>query len=96
MEELERCKQISPQPNFLVLLGQRYGWCPLPESLPSSHMNAIYETTTDKEKALLSKWYKEDTNALPESNYVLHNPKQEITRYFLLSRKCRKTIVRSF
>lgn len=71
MEELERCKQISPQPNFLILLGQRYGWCPLPESLPSSHMNAIYKTTTDKEKALLSKWYKEDTNALPEPNYVL-------------------------
>ena len=30
-EELRRCQHISPQPNFLILLGNRYGWRPLPE-----------------------------------------------------------------
>src|SRR3989339_859100 len=26
--EIERCRQISPRPNFIVLLGDRYGWLP--------------------------------------------------------------------
>ena len=30
LRELEQCQQISPQPNFIILLGQRYGWVPLP------------------------------------------------------------------
>ncbi len=30
-EELRRSQQTSPEPNFLILLGNRYGWRPLPE-----------------------------------------------------------------
>ena len=29
MEELRRSQEVSPQPNFLILLGDRYGWQPL-------------------------------------------------------------------
>ena len=32
-EELQRSQEISPEPNFLVLLGNRYGWRPLPEDI---------------------------------------------------------------
>jgi len=32
-EELKRCQELSPKPNFIILLGQRYGWRPL-----SSHI----------------------------------------------------------
>ena len=32
-EELRRSQIISPQPNFLILLGDRYGWQPLPEQI---------------------------------------------------------------
>ena len=30
LEEIERCRRTSPRPNFIVLLGDRYGWqlCP--------------------------------------------------------------------
>lgn len=28
-EELRRSQQTSPEPNFLILLGNRYGWHPL-------------------------------------------------------------------
>ncbi len=28
--EIERCRHVTPRPNFVVLLGQRYGWCPPP------------------------------------------------------------------
>lgn len=26
MEELRRCQRVTPKPNFIVLLGNRYGW----------------------------------------------------------------------
>jgi NACHT domain- and WD repeat-containing protein len=30
LREIERCQHTGIKPNFIVLLGQRYGWCPLP------------------------------------------------------------------
>lgn len=30
LRELRRCQQDRPKPNFLILLGDRYGWRPLP------------------------------------------------------------------
>ena len=32
--ELKRCQEGRPKPNFLILLGSRYGWQPLPETIP--------------------------------------------------------------
>jgi hypothetical protein len=34
--ELRRCQPDRPKPNFLILLGQRYGWRPLPETCRSN------------------------------------------------------------
>ena len=28
LTEIARCRQTSPRPNFIVLLGDRYGWVP--------------------------------------------------------------------
>src|SRR5215469_850299 len=36
-EELRRCQELSPDFNLLILLGDRYGWRPLPESIPADH-----------------------------------------------------------
>src|SRR5512141_1938384 len=33
LDELCRAQEISPRPNFLILLGNRYGWRPLPEAI---------------------------------------------------------------
>ena len=30
LREIERCQQTGIKPNFIVLLGERYGWRPLP------------------------------------------------------------------
>ena len=30
-DEIERCQRLSPKPNFVLLLGQRYGYIPIPE-----------------------------------------------------------------
>lgn len=40
-EELKRCQELSPKPNFIILLGQRYGWRPLPARIPAEVFNKI-------------------------------------------------------
>lgn len=42
-EELRRSQEISPQPNFLILLGDRYGWRPLPEEISASDFRSLTE-----------------------------------------------------
>lgn len=41
LEEIKRCQEISPRPNFIALLGDRYGWMPLPVEIPLSEFAAI-------------------------------------------------------
>lgn len=40
-DELRRAQQISPEPNFLILLGNRYGWRPLPEAISAIEFEAL-------------------------------------------------------
>ncbi|WP_091940428.1 DUF4062 domain-containing protein [Propionivibrio dicarboxylicus] len=30
LEEIRRCQRLPPKPNFIVLLGDRFGWQPIP------------------------------------------------------------------
>ncbi len=53
LEELRRCKESSPRPYLLVLLGQRYGWRPLPVRIPAVDFEALQEHIPDEEKPLL-------------------------------------------
>ena len=39
--EIERCQKITPRPNFIVLLGDRYGWRPLPPDIPAGEFEQI-------------------------------------------------------
>src|SRR4030042_1525486 len=39
--EIERCRKISPRPNFVVLLGDRYGWRPPPPGVVAARVGAI-------------------------------------------------------
>jgi hypothetical protein len=64
--EIERCQHISPRPNFVVLLGDRYGWRPLPYEIPADEYDAIKRSTESAEdRALLGRWYERDDNAVP-------------------------------
>ncbi len=40
-EELARCQEMSPKPNFIILLGERYGWRPLPARIPADEFDAL-------------------------------------------------------
>ena len=68
-EELKRCQELSPKPNFIILLGDRYGWIPLPEVVPVE----VYKTLhmTDLERNLFLHWYQLDMNILPDGAYIM-------------------------
>src|SRR5262249_60496976 len=34
LEEVRRCQAATQRPNFLIVLGDRYGWSPLPPEVP--------------------------------------------------------------
>jgi hypothetical protein len=43
--EIERCQQTSPRPNFIALLGDRYGFQPLPSQIPDDEFEQIEAVT---------------------------------------------------
>ena len=75
LDEVKRCQDASPRPNFIALLGDRYGWCPLPCSIDATEFKAIVAKVPAEEQALLSfdeakpeegnGWYRRDENAVP-------------------------------
>lgn len=67
--EIKRCQEMSPKPNFISLVGDRYGWTPLPETIPQADYQLL--KMTDEEKLLFHTWYRLDENILPQGEYVL-------------------------
>jgi len=95
LSEIRRCQKMSPKPNFIMLLGDRYGWQPLPARIDAEEFEKIVDltpspfgpSTTSKgrligewSKALLSKWYWRDDNAVPPE-YVLQQRGEELREY---------------
>jgi WD40 repeat protein len=75
LRELKRCQEARPKPNFLVLLGDRYGWQPLPEIIPAepfaqlrnrlpAPMQELFEWR-DTQPLEAKGWYRRDDNAVP-------------------------------
>ena len=72
LNEIERCQQITPRPNFIVLLGDRYGWCPPPPQISAAEFEQILTRVHDpSDRALLMEWYARDENAVPPECYLL-------------------------
>jgi hypothetical protein len=75
LKEIKRCQEITPRPNFIVLLGDRYGWQPLPFEIPEAEFEEILSRISSSEKDLLcwredqpenkKGWYRLDDNAVP-------------------------------
>jgi len=67
LRELARCQQDRPKPNFLILLGDRYGWRPLPEIIPAAlfeKLIAQLRSTRPDAAQLFQQWYRLDENAV--------------------------------
>jgi hypothetical protein len=65
LEEIRRCQQLSPRPNFAVLLGDRYGWEPVPARIPQKHWNRLIKAAAEADRNLIEKSYRLDENAIP-------------------------------
>jgi len=83
-DELRRAQEISPRPNFLILLGNRYGWRPLPEEISVAEFQALERaatqmatTTGQPAAAVLQAWYRQDENAVPPV-YLLQSRRQQL------------------
>lgn len=69
LDEVKRCQDASPRPNFIVLLGNRYGWCPPPPQIPTEEFEKIKRRVPEA-VALLDEWYPLDRNATPPHHYL--------------------------
>ena len=70
LDEVRECKKHI-DPNFLIMLGDRYGWVPLPYAILKEEYEEIQEFIKTKEdKDELDKWYELDENQL-EVSYLL-------------------------
>ncbi|AGH82245.1 NACHT domain and WD40 repeat protein [Psychromonas sp. CNPT3] len=69
LDEVKACKTYK-HPNFLVMLGDRYGWIPLPYAIEAQEFEMLCVLMTEQEKQNLANWYLKDLNQLPAS-YIL-------------------------
>ena len=74
LDELRRCQVATPRPNFLVLVGDLYGWRPLPPQIPADEFQEILQVLLPHERQQLcwtpdsvadNGWYRLDHNAVP-------------------------------
>ena len=73
LQELKRCQKVTPRPTFIVLLGDRYGWQPLPPQIPADEFEEILTVVAkpdDRDLILCPEppkhprkgWYRKDLN----------------------------------
>ncbi len=67
LDEVKRCQQVTPKPNFLLLLGDRYGWRPLPAEIPTAEWEEIAKGLSGDRLKRLEEWYRLDLNAATEN-----------------------------
>ena len=73
LNEIKSSQKTSLRPNFIVLLGDRYGWRPLPTRINADEFEALIENAFDEDQGLLlwgdekpemeNGWYLKDDNA---------------------------------
>ena len=81
LRELRRCLDPGrPKPNFLILLGDRYGWLPLPEAIPADLFETLEKKIFPEEAGKLREWYWRDDNAVPPV-YELQPRSKEVSEW---------------
>lgn len=70
LDEVKRCRTLSPRPNFLLMAGERYGWIPLPTNISVKDFEEILTVASAEEKKLLTQWYILDENEIGGQFYL--------------------------
>ncbi|XP_038066823.1 NACHT domain- and WD repeat-containing protein 1-like [Patiria miniata] len=65
IREIKNCMRLSLGPNFMFILGQRYGWRPSPASIDAKNYQTLLKYTKEQESTLLGEWYLLDENSHP-------------------------------
>ncbi|MGE3613316.1 MAG: ATP-binding protein [Sulfurimonas sp.] len=79
LNEVRTCKS-HPHPNFLVMIGDRYGWIPLPYIIEKVEFENLLAGMNEEEKILIYEWYREDLNQIPVA-YILQSRINEFVDY---------------
>ena len=97
LEEIHRSQLVSPRPNFIVLLGDRYGWRPLPAEIPVDEFDTLRHHIANSEALLLSAWYRRDDNADPPAMALQPriNQFRDQERWAIEEQKLRTTLLRA-
>ncbi|XP_064648000.1 NACHT and WD repeat domain-containing protein 2-like [Lineus longissimus] len=82
MQEIDTCQRLSMGPNFVVFLGQKYGYRPMPATILATEFDMICEVAKNapSELELLKTWYQKDENIIP-AIYVLQPVSSILTNY---------------
>jgi WD40 repeat protein len=73
LQDITRRRSFSPPPIYICVAGDRYGYRPLPESIPAAEFAQIEKRIPASAVAFLREWYRLDANAVPPI-YVLQRP----------------------
>lgn len=75
LAEIARCQRLSPKPNFLLLVGDRYGYRPLPEKIETTDLQDLLDSLSAGDKQFLigdgrpgQGWYHFDQNEIADDN----------------------------
>lgn len=74
LDEVRSCKS-QDHSIFLVMLGDRYGWVPLPYAIEKKEFETLLHFCPTTDKDLLQNWYLLDLNQIPHS-YILRERDQ--------------------
>ena len=63
LDEVAACRLLSPRPNFMMLIGDRYGWRPLPADIPADEFETLLAVVSNEDdRKLMQDWYHRDDN----------------------------------
>ena len=91
LEELDNCRRLSPKPHLLLLLGERYGWLPLPEQITQEEMQRLWATATEEEQMLTKQAYRLEGNLYPASYELVENVDGEEKLRDMMMRYCQES-----
>jgi hypothetical protein len=79
LNEVKRCQKLSPKPNFLMLIGDRYGWRPPAVTIPDEEFTKIIGVVSTTDADFLRGWYRKDENAVPTEWCLKHREEEHKT-----------------
>ena len=65
MEEIKRCQETSLGIAFIAILGDKYGWRPLPPSVKADEFESLLQLIDQSaDRELITTWYLRDDNSV--------------------------------